>query len=135
MEVADKTSAINELIGHVSKTIRFNTTIVTKMLHNREQKRSSGCGKQVAFVHLISASIEERVIALATLKTPLEWDSIDKKPVKIIGLVLDNPKFMPEYFETITRYAELLANDTVRCSIISMNTVDQIFTVIHNSQV
>ncbi len=101
------------------------------MLLERELKRSSGYGKQVAIVHTINSAIPNINIVLATFKTPVPWDAADNKPVKLAVLVIAPPRRLNDYFSLIQSVSRILAEDSIRLSIESMNTPSQIMTVIN----
>lgn len=128
----DKASIISQIIGHVANTSFIDSSLTCKLLLERERKRSSGCGKQVALLHLIDHSIPERIIALATLKSPVKWDSVDGKDVRAVGIVLAPPNFMKYYFDTIRQTAKILGDDTTLCSVLNMETAAQVAKVFHS---
>lgn len=131
LDATDKASAIAQLVGHVSKTMPLDTVALTKLLLTREQKKTSGCGKQIAIVHLINPIIPNMKVALGTFKSPVPWDSVDGKPVLLAAIIVAPPRMLKEYFPLIIRVAKTLAEDSTRLSLTNMGTPAQIMTVLN----
>jgi mannitol/fructose-specific phosphotransferase system IIA component (Ntr-type) len=108
----------------------LNVEPVTKSIFAREDKKSSGCGKGIAVPHLIGPDVHELVIIVATFEMPVEWKSADNKPVTVAGMILAPTRYLKEYFPLMTQLAKTLADDSVKCSLLSMNTSAQMCTVL-----
>lgn len=132
INATDKASAIAQLVGHASNVKTLNTEYITKLLLIREQKKSSGYGKQIAILHLIDRSISEISITIGTFKTPLAWDAVDGKTVTVAALILSPHRCIKEYIAVIPLVCKVLAEDTIRTSIVSMYTAAQILTVLNS---
>ncbi|MBL7033548.1 MAG: PTS sugar transporter subunit IIA [Candidatus Delongbacteria bacterium] len=61
---------------------------LVEIILEREQEISTGIGGGVAIPHANQAPVTETLLAAATLATPLEFNAIDGKPVKLVFLVL-----------------------------------------------
>jgi len=65
--------------------------LVAEMLHRRESIGSTGIGKGIAVPHGRTTAAPNLTIAFAKLEKGIEWDSMDKKPVQLIFLVIAPP--------------------------------------------
>ena len=131
LHATDKASAIAQLVGHVNKTMPLDTVALTKLLLAREQKKSSGCGKQIAIAHVINGVVPNMKVALATLAQPVKWDAADGKPVSLVALIIAPPRELKEYFPLVIKVCKMLAEDNIRISILNMQTPAQIMAVLN----
>lgn len=132
INATDKASAIAQMVGHASNVKSLNAEYITKLLLAREQKKSSGYGKQIAILHLIDRSIPEISVTIGTFKSPLQWDAVDGKLVTVAALILSPHRSVKEYIAVIPYVCKALAEDTVRASIVSMCTAAQVMTVLNS---
>lgn len=80
----DALSALAELLersGSVSSARDFLADVM-----RREEKGKTGIGSHIAVPHGRSASVRGSCIAVGKLKHGIPWESMDKKPVKVIIL-------------------------------------------------
>ena len=82
-----------------SKKIR-NKEIVLEMLRKRETLGSTGIGKGVAIPHGRTTAAIDVQIAFGRSEAGIEFDAIDKKPVKLIFVVIapphdENNRYLP----------------------------------------
>jgi mannitol/fructose-specific phosphotransferase system IIA component (Ntr-type) len=109
----------------------LDTVAVTKLLLGREQKRTSGVGRQIAIAHLLASQIPNIHVVFATFKNPVPWDSVDGKPVKVAALVLSPPRQLKDYFPLVMSVSKCLADESVRLSLLNMITDAQMLTVLN----
>jgi nitrogen PTS system EIIA component len=88
IEKTDKLSVLTELaaksltLGRVKDPDDFYHAVI-----ERESLMSTGIGLGVAIPHAKLGSIDDFFVSLAVLKTPVEWDALDHKPVKTVFLI------------------------------------------------
>lgn len=80
----------------------------------REEEGKTGLGEGVAIPHGKSASVINTSIAVGRTKTPVEWESLDDKPVNIIILfAVKNSDATTTHIKLLQKVAILLADDEV----------------------
>jgi len=82
-----------------SKVVR-NKEIVLEMLQKRETLGSTGIGKGVAIPHGRTTAAIDVIIAFGKSEAGIPFDSIDKKPVNLVFVVLapphdENNRYLP----------------------------------------
>jgi mannitol/fructose-specific phosphotransferase system IIA component (Ntr-type)/transcriptional regulator with XRE-family HTH domain len=83
------------LIFYLLKQIcRIHHDLDVNTLHQkimqRENEISSGLGNSVAVPHLLNDNIQAPILALGRVPGGIAFDSVDRKPVRIVSLILDN---------------------------------------------
>jgi mannitol/fructose-specific phosphotransferase system IIA component (Ntr-type) len=61
----------------------------------REKLAGTGIGEGVALPHCRTGIVDEVIIAAGILDEPVEWESLDEKPVDIIFLII-TPDSQPD---------------------------------------
>ncbi|MGE3172947.1 MAG: PTS sugar transporter subunit IIA [Planctomycetota bacterium] len=93
VQARTKDAALKELLttaqdaGVIGKKL---ATALSKKLLERESIGSTGLGNGVAVPHLKHDDIERPSLVLARARTPIEWQSIDGRPVSIMFLVISS---------------------------------------------
>jgi PTS system nitrogen regulatory IIA component len=88
IEKTDRMSVLTELaakslaLGHVKDPDDFHQAVI-----ERESLMSTGIGLGVAIPHAKLPSIDDFFVATAVLKHPVEWDAIDRQPVRVVFLI------------------------------------------------
>lgn len=59
-------------------------------LQDREAQDSTGMGDGIAIPHALNPTVKKATLGFLRLKTPLDWQSLDDKPVDLIFLIATN---------------------------------------------
>ncbi|RAU19685.1 PTS fructose transporter subunit IIA [Nitrincola tibetensis] len=83
-------------------------------LLNRERLGSTGIGDGVAIPHCRLAGCTEALALLITLKSAVDFDAIDNRPVDIVCCLLVPEDAASEHLQTLATLAELFSQSSVR---------------------
>jgi fructose-specific phosphotransferase system IIA component len=89
LEGKDKNSVITELVALLDENglIQDKETVLDAVF-TRERTRSTGIGLGIAIPHGKCSAVRELVMALGIAGDPIDFDSVDKKPVSIVILLV-----------------------------------------------
>ena len=110
--------------------LQENRNEITETLTQREKSMTTGIGKGIAIPHCMSSKVDNITIVLATLKTALEFDSIDNEPVHIVVLLLVPKNQSSLHIKALADIARMLNNAELREKIRSYKTADSVFKLI-----
>lgn len=87
--------------------------LFVKDVYLREAEGCTGIGNGIAIPHGKSASVKQVGIAIATLASPIEWETLDGNPVDTVFLfcVSDDSNFARNHMILLSRVAAKLADD------------------------
>lgn len=108
-----KDAALKELLGAAQNAGVVPKKLVAalgKKLAERESIGSTGLGNGVAVPHLKHEEITSPNLVLARTASPIEWQSIDGRPVSIVFLVM-SPAAEPETHLQCLRWISTLARN------------------------
>ncbi len=92
---------------------------VLKDILIREQESSTGIGKGVAIPHAtVQEGLESTAVAVATLKDPIDFNSVDRKKVSLIIMILSPAGMADEHLRMLARVARICSRDAILSEII-----------------
>lgn len=83
-------------------------------LLNRERLGSTGIGDGVAIPHCRLAGCSHAIALLMTLKSPIDFDAIDGRPVDLLCCLLVPEDAATEHLQTLAGLAELFSQASLR---------------------
>ena len=128
---SDKESTLDELSSFLKdKGMIPNKETLQSALMEREALGSTGIGENVAIPHAKISAIDQIVTVFGRSIKGIEFDSLDKKPVHFIYLVLAPMNSSGQHLKVLARISRLLKNKSLRESIISATEANQIYAII-----
>jgi mannitol/fructose-specific phosphotransferase system IIA component (Ntr-type) len=135
LDSADKKAAIFELVdllaggGLISDADRLKDVV-----WEREQQRSTGIGEGLAIPHGRSDVSRNLAMAIGKPAEPLEFNSMDKKPVKLIVLLTSPPDRTADHIQALGKISRLMADAKFRTAAYNAESANELFELFHNSE-
>jgi len=105
----DKDSAITELVDVLAENgLLQNRQSALDAVFARERTRSTGIGSGIAIPHGKSNAVRELVMALGIAHDPIDFDSVDKKPVSIVILLVSPLDQTGPHIQALARISRLM---------------------------
>ena len=128
---SDKESTLDELSSFLKgKGMIPNKETLQSALMQREALGSTGIGENVAIPHAKINEIDQIITVFGRSIKGIEFDSLDKKPVHFIYLVLAPMNSSGQHLKVLARISRLLKNKSLRESIIRATEANQIYAII-----
>ncbi|AUJ31952.1 MAG: PTS sugar transporter subunit IIA [Liquorilactobacillus nagelii] len=110
-----KKDVINKLadIYKQNGIIQEKTAYVSSVL-KREKDGTTGIGDGIAIPHGQSKTVKKSSVIIAKLNTPIEWHSLDDKPVSYVFLLAIPAAGDQEHLKLLSELAGLLMDDEIR---------------------
>lgn len=106
---ADKTALLDTLAGLLAETAEEEISIREALLA-REQQGSTGLGRGVAIPHGRIASLDKARAAFVCLSSPLEFGSIDDRPVDLVAALVVPAHFTDLHLQLLAELAEIFSD-------------------------
>lgn len=134
-ENSDKNAVLADLVNILNeKGLIENTDDAYNALVDREKLGSTGVGEEVAIPHAKLKSIDDIIVLLAISKNGIEFDSMDKKPVKVIFLVLASVKKMNLHLKTLARISRLIKSTDFKSKILNASSKKEIINILSEEE-
>lgn len=121
LRVPDKPALLRVLSQLAANTIHVSSEAVFTEIARREELGSTGIGEGVAIPHARVAGVETAFALAARLKPPVNFDSIDGRPVDLVFLLLAPQSSTNEHLNVLAavsrRLRERLVVERLRASV------------------
>jgi fructose PTS system EIIA component len=115
LELDSKTEVIDAMLSLVTGHQEVSDPeMLRDDVWKREKEMSTGIGKNIALPHAKTGAVRSPVLAMATLKRSINFDSIDKLPVRIIFLLATPDDMLSEHLKLLGRITRIAGKDEVR---------------------
>ena len=135
LESKEKDAAIEELINILSDASLLNDhTEALEAVMAREMTRSTGIGSGIAIPHGKCAAAKELVMAIGIAADPIEFDSIDNKPVQIIVLLVSPPDQTGPHIQALARISRLLLDAQFKAQLEKASSPEEVYSLISTKE-
>lgn len=107
-----------------------NKEALLTALVDREKLGSTGIGENVAIPHAKSDEIDQIVTLFARSVEGIDFDSLDKKPVHFVCLVIAPTQSTGHHLKALARISRLLKNQKLRDNILKAQDENAIYSVL-----
>ncbi|MCC5940139.1 MAG: PTS sugar transporter subunit IIA [Balneolaceae bacterium] len=136
VDVSDKDELLNLMIDTLKEKVEDDQLDeIRKSVFEREKIMSTGVGKSLAIPHGKVSFIEENLASFAILNEPIDFDSIDEKPVKMAFLLVGPEKKNSVHIKLLSRISRLMNSTSFRESLIACTTSEEIHNVFEQEEV
>ncbi|MEX0721740.1 MAG: PTS sugar transporter subunit IIA [Balneolaceae bacterium] len=135
-EVHSKKELINSLVDTLKEKVGGKEQLeeIRKAVFEREKIMSTGVGKGLAIPHAKSKIVQENLAAFALLKEPLNFDSIDNEPVRLVFLLVGPQSNNSQHIKLLSRVSRLMNSASFREKILNCNTGDEILEAFQDEE-
>lgn len=123
LDGADKDSVITELVNILADNDQLqNKDTVLEAVFTRERTRSTGIGSGIAIPHGKCNAVKELVMALGVTREPIEFDSVDGKPVSIVILLVSPTDQTGPHIQALARISRLMLDEEFKSALESASS-------------
>ncbi len=117
-----------ELLG----SLQFvnDTDDLVRAILDREEIMSTGIGQEIAVPHAKLSSVKNFAISLGIISQGIEYDSLDKLPVKIIAMIIAPEGQESTYLKILKKVTEILRVPANREKIINFEAQNKLGEII-----
>jgi fructose PTS system EIIBC or EIIC component len=122
-----KEEVINELLGLFNNDERvYDMNTLRRDIFKREKIMSTGIGEGLAFPHCTTDDVKDFIAAFGKSRMPIDFESIDHKPVSLFFLVAGNN--VKRHMQLLSRVARFMNNASTD-KLLKANTSDEIHSI------
>ena len=135
MEGKDKDSVITELVDVLADNkLLGDRDVVLEAVFTREQTRSTGIGSGIAIPHGKCSGVNELVMAIGIAAEPVDFDSIDQKPVSIIILLASPIDRTGPHIQALARISRLMLDEEFRGKLEKAGSPEEVYRLISTKE-
>jgi len=111
LKARSKRQVLEKLSEQAGELTGLSARTILARLMEREKLGSTGIGRGVAIPHAKFDELEDITGILARLETPVDFDSVDGKPVDLIFLLLAPSDAGADHLKALARVSRLFRDD------------------------
>jgi fructose-specific phosphotransferase system IIA component len=135
VDINTKENCINSLIDLFKGDSRVNDIETMRTaVHERESIMSTGIGNGFAIPHAKTAGVNEMIAGFATLKSPIEFEALDAKPVELVFLLVGEENAVGPHIKMLSRISRLMNKEAFRDRLVEAKSVDEIFNLFEEEE-
>ena len=128
LDSADKKQLINTMLKYVCEDSSVIDPVeLSNAVWARENSFSTGIGEGIAIPHARTKAVVDFVVAFAFIKSGLDFDAIDKKPVDIVFLIVANENQVKKYIKLLSRLMLRMKNSKLVQNLRQCKTPQEIY--------
>jgi fructose-specific phosphotransferase system IIA component len=135
LEGKDKTSVISELIDLLDAAgLLLDKKTACEAVFMREQTRSTGIGSGIAIPHGKCRGVRELVMAVGITHEPIDFESVDGKPVAIVILLVSPADQTGPHIQALAKISRLMLDEQFRQALENASTADEVYQLLSNKE-
>lgn len=135
LQSRNKEDAIEELVNLLAETgLVSDRNEALEAVLARESTRSTGIGSGIAIPHGKCPAVKELVMAVGIAADPIEFESIDNKPVQIIVLLVSPPDQTGPHIQALARISRLLLDAQFKVQLERASSPEEVYTLINTKE-
>ena len=107
---------------------------VREAVLEREKVMSTGVGKGLGIPHCKTKAVEENYAAFALLAEPLEYDSIDEEPVRLVFLLVGPDTRNSLHIKLLSRISRLMNSGQFREQVLGCESPEEILAAFKSEE-
>lgn len=130
-----KREAIDELVDLLASAgLAGDSATLKRVVWDRETQRSTGIGEGLAIPHGKCPTIRQLVMAVGRPSAPIEFDSIDRKPVQLVVLLASPPDRTSDHIQALGRISRLMTNAAFREATYGATSAEELYSLFQNAE-
>ena len=131
LESKSKKEAISELVGVLAaaEEVKDASVLLASVLE-REATRTTGIGNGLAIPHGKCAGVDHLVVAIGKPEAPIDFNSIDKRPVNLIVLLASPPDQTGPHIQALARISRLMNVEGFRQAMRAATSAQQVYDAV-----
>lgn len=135
LEGKDKQSVITELVDLLDTNgLLLDKNVVLDAVLAREQTRSTGIGSGIAIPHGKCKAVKELVMAIGVADEPIDFGSVDDKPVTTIFLLVSPVDQTGPHIQALARISRLMLDEQFKQGLEKTTSADEVYELLNNKE-
>jgi fructose-specific phosphotransferase system IIA component len=135
LESRNKEDAITELVDTLNdKGLLIDKDCALEAVMARERIQSTGTGAGIAIPHGKCSAVKELVMAIGIAHEPIEYDSIDDKPVTILILLVSPEGQTGPHIQALAAISKLMLNEKFRQEFEKVTSAEEAYELLNDQE-
>ena len=135
LHATEKHAILDELVDLITESgLCPDPEGVKRAVWERETIRTTGIGMGLAIPHGKCATVPGLVLAIGKPSTPIEFGSLDKKPVELVILLISNPEKKDDHIQALGKISKIMTSPEFRQRAYAATTAAELFGLFREAE-
>jgi len=135
LAATEKKAAIDELVDLIAVAgLITQPEELKRVVWEREQQRTTGIGEGLAIPHGKVSGSRNLVIAMGRPAQPIDFNSIDNKPVKLMVLLVSPPDKPSDHIQALGKISRLMADPKFRFAAYTAESAEALYELFRGAE-
>lgn len=135
VEASDKETLLHAVIDLVADRAGvLDADAMRKAVFEREKTMSTGVGKGLGLPHAKTSAVDGILAALVVTKAPVDFESIDNEPVRIVFLLVGKQDAKSQHVRILSRISRMMNQKDTRERVMAASTPEALLSVIGEAE-
>ncbi len=135
VEGRDKEAVITELVDLLDASgVLMDRNVALDAVLTRERIQSTGTGAGIAIPHGKCRAVKQVVMAIGIAREPIEFESVDGQPVKILFLLVSPADQTGPHIQALAGISKLMLNEQVRHKLAQAESADDVYELLNTQE-
>ena len=135
VEGRDKEAVITELVDLLEASgALMDRDVALDAVLTRERIQSTGTGAGIAIPHGKCNAVKEVVMAIGIAYEPIEFESVDGQPVKILFLLVSPADQTGPHIQALAAISRLMINEQFRLKLEGADCADDVYKLLSSPE-
>ena len=131
----NKESVITELVNLLDANhLLADKRMVLDAILTREQTRSTGIGAGIAIPHGKCKGVKDLVMAIGIANDPIDFQSIDGKPIKIVVLLASPQDRTGPHIQALARISRLMLDEKFKTRLEQAKSAQEVYNLVSEKE-
>jgi len=135
VENKDKEAVITELVDLLDANgLLLDREVALNAVLTRERTRSTGTGAGIAIPHGKCNAVKELVMAIGIAHEPIEFESVDGKPVTILILLVSPADQTGPHIQALASISRLMLNEEFKQKLEQAASAEKVYELLSDTE-
>jgi fructose-specific phosphotransferase system IIA component len=135
VENKDKEAVITELVDLLDANgLLLDRAVALEAVLTRERTRSTGTGAGIAIPHGKCNAVKELVMAIGITHEPIEFESVDGKPVTILILLVSPVEKTGPHIQALASISRLMLNEEFKQKLEQAVSAEKVYELLNDTE-
>ena len=131
----DKQSVLIELVDLLDANgLLLDKKVALDAILAREQTRSTGIGSGIAIPHGKCNAVKKLVMAIGTAREPIDFASVDGKPVTIIILLVSPADQTGPHIQALAKISRLMLDEEFKQTLEKADSAEEVYELMSSKE-
>ncbi|TVQ54267.1 MAG: PTS sugar transporter subunit IIA [Phycisphaerales bacterium] len=131
----EKKAVVYELIDLLAEAkLISDAEKIKTVVWEREQQRTTGIGEGLAIPHGKSPAASGLVMAIGRPTEPIDFDAIDKRPVRLVVLLVSPPEKTADHIQALGRISRMMSDPKTRLAAYNAESAEELYKLFEQAE-